>query len=218
MTVVPGLTPRSRRLLALILGIGTMSHVLHYTIISAFSNQQLEEPPTNQQSGNFPHFQSHVQDALQASDQGHSKAIKGVYSSKLQDRSLKGVYSRWVSDKLWNATQLHVEKLSSQRNNTASVINTWSTSFCQGISKPKEVARVKENLERWQEVVAGKSYVFSAWYDGRVTKRRVIRVVGSEDIRAEAKPFFCRMWYTHSPHPHIVPVSAEIVPETHNKR
>lgn len=74
-----------------------------------------------------------------------------------------------------------------------------------------------EDLQTFQDIRLGRSWVFSAHYDPR-TSPPVVRVIGIADLRKDSKPHFCRLWFEDDSQPDIRAVIEDIVPETHDKR
>lgn len=109
-------------------------------------------------------------------------------------------------------TQLHMRPANSSEM-TPSGMDARLPATCPSVGLPT----IPESTLTWQMVVAGHSYVFSAFVEKRLD-RREIKVLGTADTRRRGKPNFCHIWYKNYSYPVVVNAVDEIVPETHNQR
>ncbi len=226
MTGLVGLTVRSKRLVIFLVWLGSVMHLLHYTIVTGPTGQETLHQQTNRRpDGSTILHDLDIQDdsafyhVKSARDLGSAigTAIKDDIpkeGARQTDRA-----SPWIihsdTSKGYAGYLEDLAAHSHHQNNSRDVINTPDTSFCQGIRKPQNV---EKKYETWQQIVPGRSYVFSAWFDGRVRRHGLVRLIGMVDVRSDGRPAFCQLWYHHLQHPILVTVRDDIVPETHNKR
>ena len=85
---------------------------------------------------------------------------------------------------------------------------------CKVFERPKE--DFKPPTQQFQDVVKGKSFVFSAFYDNRQRPLMIVAVGIARAVDADGHPLFCRMWYKDQPEPDIQHINITVLPEVHD--
>ena len=73
--------------------------------------------------------------------------------------------------------------------------------------------------DQMQTVVQGKSYVFSAYFDGRIQKHNLVRIVAIINKAVDnATPTWCQMWYPNKEEPEIVRLYRQQIPDNRGEK
>ena len=75
------------------------------------------------------------------------------------------------------------------------------------------------NSELMQTVVKGMSYVFSAYFDDRIQKHSLVRIIAIINKAVDnATPTWCQMWYPNKEEPEIVRLYTQQIPDNQGEK